>query len=251
MRLAGGNAGGATRVGNTVRRPIGAWTPAVHALLAHLHAVGFDRCPLPHGIDDQGREILSYLPGDTVGDATPWPHWVHTEAALLEAAVWLRDYHQAVADFAPPTGAQWRLADALSPGEIICHNDAAPYNAAWDDARLVGFFDWDFAGPGSKEWDLAFAAFAWVPLHARHVVEAEGFRDFDGRGRRLDAFLTAYGWAGEVDRFLDVVRARLVSHIDDLLRLASSGDRLFQSLVADGAVADISTAIDELPEALK
>ena len=34
--LDGGNAGGAVRVGDTVRRAAGPWTPAVHALLAHL-----------------------------------------------------------------------------------------------------------------------------------------------------------------------------------------------------------------------
>jgi aminoglycoside phosphotransferase (APT) family kinase protein len=32
---------------------------------------------------------------------------------------------------------------------------------------LTGFFDWGFAGPASPERDLALAAFAWVPLHAR------------------------------------------------------------------------------------
>ena len=36
IRLAGGNLGGAVRVGDTVRRPVGPWTPAVHALLGHL-----------------------------------------------------------------------------------------------------------------------------------------------------------------------------------------------------------------------
>jgi hypothetical protein len=34
--LAGGNVGGAVRVGSSVRRVTGPWTPAVHALLAHL-----------------------------------------------------------------------------------------------------------------------------------------------------------------------------------------------------------------------
>jgi thiamine kinase-like enzyme len=37
----------------------------------------------------------------------------------------------------------------------VCHNDAAPYNACWNGDGLVGFFDWDFAGPGTRDWDLA------------------------------------------------------------------------------------------------
>ena len=55
-RLDGGNAGGAVRVGETVRRPAGPWTPAVHALLRHLAGNGFPGSPRPLGIDSQGRE---------------------------------------------------------------------------------------------------------------------------------------------------------------------------------------------------
>ena len=40
---------------------------------------------------------------------------------------------------------------------------AAPYNAAWNDGQLVGFFDWDLAAPVTPEWDLAFTAFAERP----------------------------------------------------------------------------------------
>ena len=57
-----GNVGGAVRVGGTVHRATGPWTPAVHALLAYLA----DRVPhIPRvlGYDDRGREVLSYLPG--------------------------------------------------------------------------------------------------------------------------------------------------------------------------------------------
>lgn len=44
--LDGGNMSGrVVRVGDTVRRPAGPWTQAVHALLAHLHAVGFHGAP--------------------------------------------------------------------------------------------------------------------------------------------------------------------------------------------------------------
>ena len=36
MKLAGGNLNEVVRVGDTVRRPTGPWTPAVHALLHHF-----------------------------------------------------------------------------------------------------------------------------------------------------------------------------------------------------------------------
>lgn len=80
--LEGGNAGGAVRVGDTVRRPAGPWTPAVHSLLQHLDRVGFEQAPRTLGLDDQGREVLSFLPGHTIGNRRPWPAWVHSDDAL-------------------------------------------------------------------------------------------------------------------------------------------------------------------------
>ncbi|MDX6335537.1 MAG: hypothetical protein QOG05_2877 [Streptosporangiaceae bacterium] len=67
QRLPGGNAGGAVLVGGTVRRPAGPWAPSVHALLRHLEARGSAGAPRVLGLDDQDREMLSYLPGETVG----------------------------------------------------------------------------------------------------------------------------------------------------------------------------------------
>jgi hypothetical protein len=250
-RLPGGNTGGAVRIGDTVRRRAGPWTPAVQALLAHLHDVGFDRCPRPLGVDERGREVLSYMPGAAVGDLKPWPSWVHSDAALVDVAHWLRDYHAAAATFVPPADAEWRGHAPSGAGAIICHNDAAPYNACWNHDGLVGFFDWDFAGPGTPEWDLAFTACAWVPLHARRVAFDEGFRAFDDRRRRLETFLGAYGWTGDVERLvLDTLRQRLISHIADVEQLAAQGDALFQALIAAGTTDAIRDALHELPGVL-
>ncbi|WP_020670813.1 hypothetical protein [Amycolatopsis nigrescens] len=52
------------RIGNTVRRPTGHWTPAVHALLDRLAAAGFTGSPRAHGFDAEGREVLDFLPGN-------------------------------------------------------------------------------------------------------------------------------------------------------------------------------------------
>ena len=173
------------RAGDTVRRAAGPWTPAVHALLAHLAGKGFTGAPRPLGLDEQGREVLTFLEGETIGSRRPRPAWVHAEDTLDQVARWMRAYHQAVADFVPPAGAIWRGGGTWSSGLIIAHNDAASYNAAWHQGKLTGFFDWDFAGPATPEWDLALAAFSWVPLHTRHWVAAEGFTDFAARPRRL------------------------------------------------------------------
>jgi hypothetical protein len=61
--LAGGDVNVVVRVEDTVRRPTGRWSPAVHALLRHFESVGFDGAPRFLGIDDRGREILGYVEG--------------------------------------------------------------------------------------------------------------------------------------------------------------------------------------------
>jgi aminoglycoside phosphotransferase (APT) family kinase protein len=66
----------------------------------------------------------------------------------------------------------------MRPGLIVGHQDAAPYNAVVDGERLVGFCDWDIAGPSSREWDLAFSMLPWVPL----ASPSPGPSDAPGRG---------------------------------------------------------------------
>jgi hypothetical protein len=146
---------------------------AVHALLNHRHANGFTSVPKPLGLDDDGREVLTCLPGETAGTRTPWPGWVHDEQTLDQVARRLREYPDVAADFVPPP-------DAVRRG-----------------GRLTGFFDWDFAGPAGRDWDLAFTAFAWVPLNAVDAMAANGFTDLAARPRRRVRFLGAYGWTGD------------------------------------------------------
>ena len=70
--LGGGNvAAGVVRVGDTVRKPAGFWTPAVDALLTHLRRAGFTGAPRPLGRDGQGRQVLEYVPGPVAMDQ-PW-----------------------------------------------------------------------------------------------------------------------------------------------------------------------------------
>src|SRR5688500_18477396 len=82
------------RVGDTVRRRTGPWTTAVHALLAHLADVGFDGAPRVLGIDDQSREVLTYIAGE---DGRSAPRY--SDDTLIEEAQLLRSYHDAVRGF--------------------------------------------------------------------------------------------------------------------------------------------------------
>src|SRR5262245_24987269 len=61
--LSGGGVSGVVRIGETVRRPVGPWSPAVHSLLDHFEGSGFE-APRVLGTDIAGREILSFIEGD-------------------------------------------------------------------------------------------------------------------------------------------------------------------------------------------
>ncbi len=62
--LAGGNLSTVVRVGETVRRPAGSWTPAVHELLDYLAEKGFIAAPraigvISHEHEPTGRPVFS------------------------------------------------------------------------------------------------------------------------------------------------------------------------------------------------
>lgn len=245
-RLEGGKDTGAELVDGTVRRPVRAWSRTVHDLLAYLEQRGFTSAPRSLGIDDQGREMLTYLRGETVGDARPWPSWTHSGDALDDVARWLRRYHDVVADYAPPADAVWREGRSWEQGLIIGHGDPAPYNAVWSDDGLVGLIDWDNAGPVEVADDLAWVAFSWTPLHAREVAEREGFTAFSQRRRRLARFLRAYGWDGTLDEVLARVDARLQHQITTMTALAAAGDPAYRRMVDEQLDHVLESARDQL-----
>lgn len=183
--LSGGNVNGqVVRVGDTVRRAAGPWTPAVHALLAHLHDVGFDGAPRPLGVDEQGREVLSFVPGTVA-----WPDHFHLfddAAALRRVGRLIRDFHDAVASFVPPPDARWQVLMPADREEIIAHHDLAPWNLIAGDPGWA-FIDWDVAAPGSRLWDIAYALHGFVPLSADPRWQRAD------AGHRMRVFVDAYG----------------------------------------------------------
>src|SRR3954447_26610554 len=197
MVLPGGNTTGAVLIDGVVHKPASPWTASVHALLRHLEAGGLDSAPRALGFDGQGREMLSYLPGETIGDRDPWPGWTSADSMLTQVGQWLRRVHDLTAGFRPPADQCWFIGGAMGPGLIVGHQDAAPYNAVVDGGRLVGFCDWDIAGPSSRNWDLAFSALTWVPLASPPDGAPPSDDDVRERSRRLHLLLDAYGYEGE------------------------------------------------------
>lgn len=182
--LDGGHVTTVVRVGDTVRRTAGPWTPTVHALLAWARARGAWMVPTPLGVDEQGREMLSWIPGDT-GDFPP-PDWVWHPRTVQQAGAFLRIWHDATVGFPVDAGA-WRQP-VHEPAEVICLNDAAPYNMVHAAGRLVGFIDVDMASPGPRVWDLAYLAYRLCSF-CSDTPTPGGLDPL----HRLDSLLASYG----------------------------------------------------------
>jgi hypothetical protein len=213
--LVGGrsSSAGVVRVGETVRRPPGPWTPAVQAFLEHLRAAGFTRAPRPLGLDEHGREMLEFIEGevlaipqDPFGDLVlgRWPDAWRSEQALAAAGELMRGVHEAARGF-HTTHASWRLHDhPMRPGEIICHGDAAPWNAVYRDGMPHALIDFDSARPDTPLLDLASGAWHFVPLADPRTARVLGFGEI-AYGERLALFLDAYGLADR-SRFAEALQ---------------------------------------------
>lgn len=200
--LAGGNSTVVTRAGGTVRRGTGPWTPAVHELLAALRAAGITEVPTALGLDELGREILTYLPGDAAH--YPLPEWVWNVSILRRAGALLRRIHDASAGLAR-LELEWQLP-THEPAEVVCHNDVAPYNMLFEHGNLTGLIDFDTSSPGPRIWDVAYLAYRLVPLGENGGSAAPQGRD---RLARLDALIEAYGVHFEHRNIFETVRDRL------------------------------------------
>jgi len=229
-RLTGGNTHAEVmRVGNTVRRPIGSWTPAVHTLLEHLASVGYDGAPNLLGLDEQGREILSFVPGTVV-----WPdHFslVQTDEALGQVSASIRGYHAAVANF-PFDRFAWsdRGADPEGPSEVLCHNDLAPWNLVRGDTDGWTFIDWDLAAPGRFAWDLAWALLSFIPLMPHSTLTDSETR------HRVAVFRGGYGTALP-DDVLTVAAERCAYEAERIERHGRDGIEPYARLLAEGHAA--------------
>ena len=222
------------RVGDTVRRPAGWWTPAVQTLLQHLQDVGFPYSPRPGGIDSQGREVVSYIRGES--GATGW-HRIHSDKGLRRFASLLREYHDAVGDFRPSSDLEWALRPA-EPDEVVCHNDFGPWNLVYDGDEPVGILDWDFAAPGPCGNDIAYALEYAVPFRDDATAQSwHHFTEVPDRRARLEVFADAYGLTSTVGLVDDVIARQhlTIAHVHEL---AERGLEPQATWVRDGTLDD-------------
>lgn len=244
-QLTGGNFSQVTRIGNTVRRDTGPWTNNVHRLLSHLRSKGIMEVPAPLGFDQQGREILFFIPGIVGHQPTPQ---FRSDEILITAAKLLRKIHDATEDLAGQITTHGWQSPTREPIEVICHGDFAPYNCVFENGKLIGVIDFDNAHPGDRNWDVSYAAYRFVPL--TDPSNPENYGDIFEQCRRLQVFCEAYG-VQDGSQLVESIIQRVASMADYLIRGAEKGDIRLQTNIADGHLAVYQTDLKYLQSHLE
>jgi Phosphotransferase enzyme family len=235
---------GIVRIGDTVRRPLRPFSLTIQAYLAHLRDAGFTGAPLPLGVDEQGREVLSFVPGDV--PRNPLPPETAGDDVLVALARLVRALHEASAGWVPPPDAVWggtpasqqRPADRQT--ELVSHRDYYPGNVVFRDGRPVALIDFDLARPTTRLYDLANALWYWAPLRDPRD-RSPAFADAD-IPHRVAVFADAYGMTAQHRAELAPFVVGLARRYHEDSRISAGLDLVFAQLWEDGAK-------DELPRA--
>ena len=158
------------RVGDTVRRRRGHWTPAVHALLDHLESVGFDAAPRALGTDTAGPRRRGIRAGAGRDPGTGAARTARSAPPRRAARIgaWLAGVPRRAGGFRARSRAPvaaWCPGRALRPGEVVRapgrrhlqHRAAGRRDVRRDRLRLR-------RARRSRVDDLAYALWSWTPL---------------------------------------------------------------------------------------
>jgi len=251
--LKGGNVNHVVRMANTVRRPIGYWSPSVHELLKHLEKQGFEGAPRFLGIDDSGREILTFISGEVAGNDYPeLEPYMWSDETLVGLARLLRDFHDNTLAFTPNTEYKWQLSYADdAEHEVICHNDAALYNVVFQKGEPVALIDFDMAGPGPRMWDIAYTLYTSIPLGnfapyvssgKMEVVPYQREKHAAERRRRIHLFFESYG-VPVPNNLQEWVVERLNVLCETMKNFAVNGNQAFQKMIDEGQLTHYENEI--------
>lgn len=229
---------GIVRIGDTVRRPVRPFTATIQAYLAHLHEAGFTAAPVPLGMDEQGREVLSYVPGDV--PRNPLPAETAGPEVLVALARLIRRLHSAAESWTPPADAVWGGIPGSSgvppvdgTPELVSHRDYCPGNVVFADGLPAALIDFDLARPTTRLYDLANALYWWVPLLDPRD-RAPAFVDLDA-AERVAVFADAYGMTAGQRGQLVPLAIRMVDRFHRTARRAAEVDPVFRRFWDEGA----------------
>ena len=234
--LTGGNVSNVYRSGDTVRRELKPDSSKIHKLFKHLEDKGFSYAPKFLGIDEKGREILSFIEGEAGN--YPLKEYMWSNDVLMEIAKMLRLYHDSVSDF--PFDDSWHSIDNTpQPFEVLCHNDFAIYNIIFNHGRPKGIIDFDVAGPGPRLWDIAYTLYTCVPLSRFYLTETgekvyyHSLLHANRIKQRIRLFFESYG-EGIEENYLEMVLLRLEGLCKTITRRANEGEIAFQKMIDEG-----------------
>lgn len=229
-------------------------SPSVHALLRHLEAVGFDGAPRVLGVDDLGREILTFVEGEV--PMRPLPGYAATDETLVELARLLRRFHDAAASFTPPPGAVWEIGSAPDDApELIGHCDVTPDNVVFREpwaapgtsVRPVPYalIDFDLARPTTRLFDVLTTLRHWAPID--DPIDRDPLLREADVGARLRLFCDAYGLARrDRMRLLGLARIRFDRSYSHMRRKAKTLGGGWARMWSNGAGERIRRAADWL-----
>jgi hypothetical protein len=240
VKLVGQTNQGVVRIGKTVHRKTEPWSPAVHELLRHLESVNFKYSPRLLGLDEQGREVLSYFDGESGKEA--WAK-VISDNGLQAFAKLLRSYHDSVKSFEPKNN-NWALtSQGPNQDEIVCHGDFGPWNTVWQGQKPVAILDWDFAGPSPALYDIAYALEYVAPFRDdEECIKWLAYPKPPDRRHRIQVFAKAYrldSTAGLVDAVINVQQAG----IEHVRSLAEKGQQPQLKWVQDGHLDELAKRV--------
>lgn len=162
---------GVVRIGDRVHRPQCANAGFIHNVLNHLEQKNIPFAPRFHGVDEKGREILTFMVGsvpDNLGD--------YASEQCAAAARIIRALHEALADF-----------PGCPAGTTVCHFDLSPCNFTFIGDLPAAVIDWNAAAFGEPLDDLAYAAWMWLDIGND---ENDPAKVFEGITAMLDAYGT-------------------------------------------------------------
>jgi Phosphotransferase enzyme family len=216
------------RIGDTVRRRPPEDPEFVHALLRWFERRGWGGAPRFLGIDERGREVLSFIDGHVAWEPVQPPS-VTSEASLARVGVLIREFHDLTAGTPLAAGA-----------EVVCHNDLSPKNTVYRDVGRglapTAFIDWDIAAPGRRIHDIAHVCWQYLGLGA-------GLSDPVVAGRRMRLICDAYGLADRSGLLETIMwwQDRCWRGIEDK---AAAGDPAMIRLRDSGAARSVRDACD-------
>jgi len=188
--LSGGTMNEVEQIGDTVHRKANGH-PMLHLYLLYLEQEGMHGVPRFLGMDEHGREILTYLPGKT-----DYPHdypCLHSDETLIDVACFMRKLHDISAGFVS-TAAKNNWLNPFFPNathETICHCDFAFWNWVFVNDRFAGVIDFDQAYPGRRAWDFTTIMFSSIfPGYYEYDTSSEVVTTCK---RRMKLFFDAYG----------------------------------------------------------